>query len=212
MSTVRPRSPVPTLLPSINIYHSPMSNDQTEPAITADVLARASKIKLFLMDVDGTLTDGSVNLISSPEGGGVAEMKAFNSQDGAGLKLAHIMGIRTGFITGRKSPAVTQRAHELKVEFVYLGQATKMAAFNECLQKAGVQEDEVAYMGDDLPDMPVAKRAGLAVAVANAVPELKALSHYVTIRGGGDGSAREVVELILKAQGRWEEAIPKAIA
>jgi 3-deoxy-D-manno-octulosonate 8-phosphate phosphatase (KDO 8-P phosphatase) len=98
------------------------------------------------------------------------------------------------------------------VDFVYLGQETKTAAFDECLRKAGVQEDEVAYMGDDLPDMPVAQRAGLAVAVANAAAELKAISHYVTARGGGDGSAREVVELILKAQGRWEEAIPRAIA
>jgi 3-deoxy-D-manno-octulosonate 8-phosphate phosphatase (KDO 8-P phosphatase) len=180
--------------------------------IAPDVLDRARKIKLFLMDVDGTLTDGSVNLISLPNDGGVAEMKGFNSQDGMGLKLAHTMGIRTGFITGRKSPAVSQRAHELAVEFVYLGQATKMAAFDECLQKANVQPDEVAYMGDDLPDMPVAKRAGLAVAVANAAPELKAISHYVTTRGGGEGSAREVVELILKAQGRWEEAIPQALA
>jgi 3-deoxy-D-manno-octulosonate 8-phosphate phosphatase (KDO 8-P phosphatase) len=178
--------------------------------VAPEVLERARKIKLFLMDVDGTLTDGSVNLISLPNDGGVAEMKAFNSQDGAGLKLAHIMG--TGFITGRKSPAVSQRAHELAVEFVYLGQATKMAAFDECLQKANVQADEVAYMGDDLPDMPVAKRAGLAVAVANAAPELKAISHYVTTREGGGGSAREVVELILKAQGRWEEAIPRALA
>jgi 3-deoxy-D-manno-octulosonate 8-phosphate phosphatase (KDO 8-P phosphatase) len=122
------------------------------------------------------------------------------------------MGIRTGFITGRKSPAVSQRAHELSVEFVYLGQATKMAAFDECLQKAGVQADEVAYMGDDLPDMPVAKRAGLAVAVGNAAPELKAICHFVTNARGGEGSAREIVELILKSQGRWEEAIPKAIA
>src|SRR5580692_12788803 len=168
---------------------------------TPEIEGRARKIKLFLMDVDGTITDGKVNLISPPDGGSVAEMKAFNSQDGAGLKLAHIMGIRTGFITGRKSPAVTQRAHELNVEFVYLGQETKMAAFNECLQKAGVQEDEVAYMGDDLPDMPPAKRAGLAVAVANAAPELKAISHYVTRAPGGGGSAREIVELILKSLG-----------
>src|ERR1700723_328697 len=177
-----------------------------------EILERARKIKLFLMDVDGTMTDGSVNLISLPGESGIAEMKVFNSQDGAGLKLAHIMGIRTGFITGRKSPAVSQRAHELSVEFVYLGQATKMAAFEECLQKAGVQADEVAYMGDDLPDMPVAKCAGLAVAVANAAPELKAVCHFVTNARGGDGTAREIVELILKAQGRWEEAIPKAIA
>jgi 3-deoxy-D-manno-octulosonate 8-phosphate phosphatase (KDO 8-P phosphatase) len=181
-------------------------------AASPEILERARKIKLFLMDVDGTLTDGAVNLISLPAGGGIAEMKAFNSQDGAGLKLAHIMGIRAGFITGRKSPAVTQRAQELKVDFVYLGQETKMAAFNECLQKAAVTEDEVAYMGDDLPDIPLAKRAGLAVAVANAAPELKAVCHYVTSNAGGNGSAREVVELILKAQGRWEEAVPKAIA
>jgi 3-deoxy-D-manno-octulosonate 8-phosphate phosphatase (KDO 8-P phosphatase) len=180
--------------------------------ISPDILARARKIKLFLMDVDGTITDGSVNLISLPDGGHVAEMKAFNSQDGMGLKLAYTMGIRTGFITGRKSPAVSQRATELKVEFVYLGQATKTAAFEECLAKAGVGEDEVAYMGDDLPDMPVAQRAGLAVAVANAAPELKSICHYITQSRGGDGSAREVVELILKAQGRWEEAIPKALA
>jgi 3-deoxy-D-manno-octulosonate 8-phosphate phosphatase (KDO 8-P phosphatase) len=177
-----------------------------------EILDRARKIKLFLMDVDGTLTDGGVMLMSLPNDGGVAEMKTFNSQDGMGLKLAHTMGIRTGFITGRKSPAVSQRAQELKVEFVYLGQATKTAAFDECLQKAGVREDEVAYMGDDLPDMPVAKRAGLAVAVANAAPELKAISHYVTSSRGGEGSAREVIELILKAQGRWEEAIPQALA
>jgi 3-deoxy-D-manno-octulosonate 8-phosphate phosphatase (KDO 8-P phosphatase) len=98
------------------------------------------------------------------------------------------------------------------VEFVYLGQETKMAAFNDCLQKAGVREDEVAYMGDDLPDMPPAKRAGLAVAVADAAPELKEISHYITNRRGGEGTAREVVELILKSQGRWEEAVPKALA
>jgi 3-deoxy-D-manno-octulosonate 8-phosphate phosphatase (KDO 8-P phosphatase) len=180
--------------------------------ISPDTLDRARKIKLFLMDIDGTLTDGGVCLISLPNDGGVAEMKVFNALDGLGLSIAHTMGIKTGFITGRKSPAVTQRAHESKVDYVYLGQATKMAAYEECMQKAGVQEDEVAYMGDDLPDLPVAQRAGLAVAVANAVPELKAISHYVTELGGGKGSAREVVELILKAQGRWEEAIPLARA
>ncbi len=179
---------------------------------TPEVLERARKIKLFLMDVDGTITDGSVNLISLPDGGKVSEMKAFDAQDGMGLKLANTMGIRTGFITGRKSPAVAQRASELNVEFVYLGQATKMAAFEECMQKAGVRAEEVAYMGDDLPDMPVAARSGLAVAVANAAPELKAICHFVTERKGGEGSAREVVELILKAQGRWEEAIPRALA
>jgi 3-deoxy-D-manno-octulosonate 8-phosphate phosphatase (KDO 8-P phosphatase) len=172
---------------------------------------RAKKIKLFLMDVDGTLTDGGVCLLSMPDGG-IAEMKVFNSQDGLALKLAHVMGIQTGFITGRKSDAVRRRADEAHVDFVYLGQEKKMAAFEECMRRAGVSDGEVAYMGDDLPDIPLAKRAALAVAVANAAPELKEVSHYVTLAGGGGGSAREVVELILKAQGRWEEAIPQALA
>jgi 3-deoxy-D-manno-octulosonate 8-phosphate phosphatase (KDO 8-P phosphatase) len=182
-----------------------------------DVLARARKIKLFLMDVDGTLTDGGVCLISSTIANGtgepiVSEMKVFNAQDGQGLSLAHTMGIQTGFITGRHSPAVAKRAQELKVTFVYLGQATKTAAFEECVKKAGVTEDEVAYMGDDLPDIPLAQRAGLAVCVADGAPELAAVCHFITRRLAGRGTAREVVELILKAQGRWEEAVPQALA
>jgi 3-deoxy-D-manno-octulosonate 8-phosphate phosphatase (KDO 8-P phosphatase) len=186
------------------------------PTTPTSLLERAKKIKLFLMDVDGTLTDGGVCLMALPgkngRGGGIAELKVFNSLDGVGLKLAHIMGIKTGFITGRKSPAVLQRAKENLIDFVYLGQETKMAAFEKILRKARVAEEDVAYMGDDLPDMPLAERVGLAVAVANAAPELKAISHYVTNARGGQGSAREVVELILKAQGRWEEAVPKARA
>jgi 3-deoxy-D-manno-octulosonate 8-phosphate phosphatase (KDO 8-P phosphatase) len=181
-------------------------------AVAPEVLERARKIKLFLMDVDGTITDGGVCLLALPNDGGVAELKVFNSLDGLGIKLAKDMGIRTGFITGRKSPAVSQRARENHVDFVYLGQETKTAAFEDCLAKAQVAADEVAYMGDDLPDMVIAKRVGLAVAVANAAPELKAICHYVTETSGGRGTAREVIELILKAQGRWEEAIPLARA
>lgn len=186
-------------------------------SVSPEVLARARKIKLFLMDVDGTLTDGGVCLISSVSSNAgeapvVTEMKVFNAQDGQGLSLAHTMGIQTGFITGRRSPAVAQRAKELHVSFVCLGQASKMQAFEDCLKQAGVTEDEVAYMGDDLPDIPVAQRAGLGVCVADGVPELKAVCAYTTQRKGGRGSAREVIELILKAQGRWEEAVPKALA
>lgn len=182
-----------------------------------DVLDRARKIKLFLMDVDGTITDGSVCLISttSADGAGsaiVMELKMFNAQDGQGLSLAHTMGIQTGFITGRRSPAVAKRAEELKVAFVYLGQTTKTQAFDECVQKAGVTAEEVAYMGDDLPDIPLAQRAGLAISVADGAPELKAVCHYTTRRLAGRGAVREVVELILKAQGRWEEAVPLARA
>ena len=182
------------------------------PIPTQSLVERANKIRFILMDIDGTLTDGGVCLMSLPNDGGVAEMKVFNSQDGLAIKLVHIMGIKTGFITGRKSPAVQQRAEECLVDYVYLGQARKMAAFEECMRKAGVTEEEVAYLGDDLPDMPVSQRAGLAVAVASAAPELKAVCHYVTRADGGKGAARELVELILKAQGRWEEAIPQALA
>lgn len=194
-----------------------MANSVLLPAVSPDVIARARKIKLFLMDVDGTLTDGGVCLISSVSADGeqapvLSEMKVFNAQDGQGLSLAQTMGIETGFITGRKSPAVSQRAKELKVRFVCLGQSTKMQAFEDCLKQAGVTEEEVAYMGDDLPDIPLAQRAGLSVCVADGVPELKAICHYTTQRNAGRGTAREVVELILKAQGRWEEAIPKALA
>lgn len=177
-----------------------------------DVLARARRIKLLLMDIDGTLTDGGVCLIATPGVEAVAEMKVFNSKDGAGIKLARIMGIRTGFITGRSSHAVEVRARELSVDYVYLGQTTKMGAFEECLRRAGVTAEETAYLGDDLPDIPVSRRAGLAVAVADAAPEVKAACHYVTEARGGQGAAREVVELILKAQGRWDEAVPLAIA
>jgi 3-deoxy-D-manno-octulosonate 8-phosphate phosphatase (KDO 8-P phosphatase) len=182
-----------------------------------EVLARARKIKLFLMDVDGTLTDGGVCLISSTAADGsgaasVSEMKIFNAKDGQGLSLAHTMGIQTGFITGRRSPAVAKRAEELKVTFVYLGQAKKTQAFDECVEKAGVTKEEVAYMGDDLPDIPLAQRAGLAISVADGANELKAVCHYITRQLAGRGAAREVVELILKAQGRWEEAVPLALA
>jgi 3-deoxy-D-manno-octulosonate 8-phosphate phosphatase (KDO 8-P phosphatase) len=185
-------------------------------SVSPDVIERARKIKLFLMDVDGTLTDGSVCLISTTAADGsapvVSEMKIFNAQDGQGLSLAHTMGIQTGFITGRRSPAVAKRAEELKVTFVYLGQAKKTQAFEECMEKAGVKQEEVAYLGDDLPDIPLARRAGLAVCVADGAPELKAVCHYTTKKLAGRGAAREVVELILKAQGRWEEAVPLALA
>lgn len=179
--------------------------------ISADVTRRAKRVKLLLMDVDGTMTDGRVCLQSFPDGS-VAEMKIFSAHDGAGLKLAHIMGIRTGVITGRDSPATARRAREALMDFVTQGQAEKLASYKAILQRAGVEDDEVAYVGDDLPDLPLLKRAGLAVATANAAPETKAAAHYVTTRSGGDGAIREVVELILKAQGKWKEAMPKALA
>jgi 3-deoxy-D-manno-octulosonate 8-phosphate phosphatase (KDO 8-P phosphatase) len=177
----------------------------------AKVLRLAKPIKVFLMDVDGTLTPGCVCLQTFPDGS-VAEMKMFNAHDGAGIKLASIMGIRTGLITGRDSPAVTRRAKESSMEFVYQGKPKKLESYLSILALAGVTDKEVAYMGDDIPDLPIMERVGLSVAVANAVVEVKRAADYVTKARGGEGAAREVVELVLKAQGRWKKAIPLAIA
>jgi 3-deoxy-D-manno-octulosonate 8-phosphate phosphatase (KDO 8-P phosphatase) len=122
------------------------------------------------------------------------------------------MGIKTGLITGRNSAATAQRAKEMKMDFVFQARAKKTEAYEEAQKLSGVTDAETAYLGDDLPDMALFARAGFAVATANAVDELKKIAHYVTKARGGKGAAREVVELILRAQGRWEEAVPKALA
>lgn len=175
------------------------------------VMRRAKKIRVLLMDVDGTITPRLVCLQSFPDGR-TGEMKVFDAHDGAGLKLASIMGIRTGVITGRDSTATARRAREMGMEFVYQGKPKKLASYEEILAKAGAKDEEVAYIGDDIPDLPLLARAGLAVAVGDAAVEVKRVAHYITVAPGGRGAAREVVELILKSQGRWKKAIPQAIA
>jgi 3-deoxy-D-manno-octulosonate 8-phosphate phosphatase (KDO 8-P phosphatase) len=175
------------------------------------VTRRAAKIRVLLMDVDGTMTPRFVCLQSFPDGS-VAEMKMFNAHDGAGIKLAGLMGIRTGLITGRDSPATARRAREANMEFIAQGQPKKLEAYKAILARAGVTDEQVAFVGDDLPDLPLLDRAGLAVAVADAVPEVKRAAHYITSARGGEGAVREVVELILKSQGKWKKAIPLAIA
>lgn len=172
---------------------------------------RAAKIKVVLMDVDGTITDGSVTLLSQPDGSAL-EIKTFDAHDGQGISLGRTAGLRMGVITGRESAALRRRMKELSVEFIYEKQAHKIAAYEEILQKAEVNEDEVAFLGDDLPDLTVMRRVGLAVAVGNAAPEVKQIAHYTTARNGGKGAARELVELILKSKGNWEDMIEKARA
>jgi 3-deoxy-D-manno-octulosonate 8-phosphate phosphatase (KDO 8-P phosphatase) len=185
---------------------------ETHPArVAAGVRARAKKIRVLLMDVDGVLTDGHVWLLSRRDGT-ASELKGFSAYDGAGLKLARAAGLRTGVITGRESSAVTQRSRECEIEFVFQGRATKLGAYEEILRATGASESEVAYVGDDLPDLPVLQRAGFAIAVANAAPEVKRAAHYVTARTGGEGAVREVIELIVKAQGKWIEASRNAKA
>jgi len=179
--------------------------------IPSSLKKRAAKIQLLLMDVDGTMTDGSVTLLSQPDGSAL-EIKSFDAHDGQGLTLAHTAGIRTGCITGRESAALLRRAHEMKMEFIYQKQPTKIPALEEILQKTGVPESAVAFVGDDLPDLPVMRRIGLAVAVGDAVLEVKLAAHYVTRAVAGRGAIRETVELILKSKGVWEEMIDKARA
>lgn len=175
------------------------------------VAARARRIRLLLMDVDGVLTGGQIYLVPMSDGTAV-EAKAFHSQDGAGLKMAVDAGLRTGLITGRQSPATTRRAQEVGMEFVVQGRSEKLSAYEEILGMAGLRDAEVAYIGDDLPDLPILQRVGLAIAVANAVPEVLRAAHHVTRRGGGEAGVREAIEGILKAQGKWRYAAKRARA
>ena len=172
---------------------------------------RAAQINIILMDVDGTMTDGSVTLLSQPDGSAL-EIKTFDAHDGQGLTLAHTAGLRTGCITGRESPALLRRAREMKMDFVYMKIALKMPAYEEILQKAGVPDSAVAFIGDDLPDIPLMRRVGLAVAVGDAVPEVKKVAHYTTKALAGRGAVREAIELILKSKGIFEELIDEARA
>lgn len=193
------------------MYNSLTGADPTAEKIAPGVVGRAKNIQVLLMDVDGTLTSGAVTLLSQPDGSAL-EIKTFDAHDGQGLMLAHSAGLRTGCITGRDSPALVRRANEVGMEFVYQKQATKTSAFEEILNKAGVEESQVAYVGDDLPDLPILRRVGLAVAVGDAVLEVKLAAHYVTKAHGGKGAIREVIELILKAKGIWEEMTDNARA
>ncbi len=172
---------------------------------------RSAQIKLVLMDVDGTMTDGSVTLLSQTDGTAL-EIKTFDAHDGQGLTLAQTAGLHTGCITGRESAALLRRAHEMKMDFIYMKQPVKMPAYEEILAKAGLSDSAVAYVGDDLPDIPLMRRVGLAVAVGNAVPEVKQAAHYTTKALAGHGAVREAIELILKSKGIWKAMIDKARA
>jgi len=181
------------------------------PKISAALKKRAAQIKLLLMDVDGTMTDGGVLLLSQPDGSAL-EIKKFDAHDGQGLTLAHTAGIQTGCITGRESPALLRRAHEMKMDYIYMKIPLKMPAYEEILARAGLNDAEVAYVGDDLPDIPILKRVGLAVAVGDAVADVKKIAHYTTKAHAGKGAIREAIELILKSKGIWDELIDKARA
>ncbi|MBZ5582476.1 MAG: HAD hydrolase family protein [Acidobacteriia bacterium] len=171
-----------------------------------DINGLASKTKLLLMDVDGVLTNGRLFNVPGPDGA-MVETKGFDSQDGIGLQWLSWHGIRTGVISGRLSPATVERAKQCKMAYVYQGHIEKIPILEEILADARLDSGEVAYIGDDFTDVVIMRRVGFAVATANARPEVKAAAHYVTEAAGGAGAVREVIEIILKAQGLWQEIL-----
>ena len=195
---------------------------------------RARKIKLILFDVDGVLTDGKIWIFPSPVGsqqsvleqsaqragqGGfglhstsLIEAKGFHAHDGTAISLARLAGIKTGLITKRISETVALRARDLKMDHVYQGKQDKLTVFRQIIEKEGITAAEAAFVGDDVIDLPVMRQCGFAVAVRNARPEVKAEAHWVTAHAGGDGAARDAVEYIMKAQGKWKSAVESYIS
>jgi 3-deoxy-D-manno-octulosonate 8-phosphate phosphatase (KDO 8-P phosphatase) len=168
----------------------------------SDIQARAARIKLFLMDCDGVLTDARIWVLENGE-----DQKAFHTRDGLGLELLHRAGIQSGVISGRVSSALTRRAEKLGMKYVRQGCEEKEQAFAEILADAGLTKEEVAFAGDDLNDIPLMLQSGLAIAVADAAFETREHAHYITQAHGGHGAVREAIELILKAQNKWDEIL-----
>ena len=172
----------------------------------AEVERRARRIKLLLMDCDGVLTDGRLELLENGD-----EQKTFHARDGQGISLFHRAGLKTGIISGRTSSAVERRAQDLGMTYVRQYARDKIEALDEILALAKVSLHECAYIGDDLADIPVMDRVELAVAVADAAVETKEAAHFITELKGGHGAVREVTDLILKAQGRWDELMKRYV-
>jgi 3-deoxy-D-manno-octulosonate 8-phosphate phosphatase (KDO 8-P phosphatase) len=172
--------------------------------VTESLDQRCAAIEMLILDVDGVLTDGRI--IYSDAG---AELKAFHVRDGSGLKLWLQLGKRAGIITGRSSPVVERRAKELGLTEVVQGAEDKRIAYERMLTDHGLDARCVAYVGDDLPDLPLMLMSGLAIAVVDACAEVKATAHHVTLAKGGRGAVREAIELILQVQGRWSDVVAR---
>jgi 3-deoxy-D-manno-octulosonate 8-phosphate phosphatase (KDO 8-P phosphatase) len=172
-----------------------------------DTLDRAKRIRLAIFDVDGVLTDGSLYFTDSGE-----EMKVFNARDGHGLKMLQEAGVRLAIITSRTSRCVEARARSLGIELLYQGVADKLAAFQELLAQLGLEAETAFYMGDDVIDLPVMRRCGLAATVTDAPAVVKTHAHYVSRSRGGQGAVREVCEMIMHAQGTLDARIAPFLA
>jgi 3-deoxy-D-manno-octulosonate 8-phosphate phosphatase (KDO 8-P phosphatase) len=194
-----------------------------------DSIERAKKIKVILFDVDGVLTDGSIWLFPAPASGprstdahaekhsdkpgfaiisqNMIEAKGFNAHDGTAISMARLGGLKTGMVTKRISETVALRARDLKIDYLYQGAQNKSDVLDKILAESDFHEEQIAYVGDDVIDLPIMRRCGLAIAVANARPQVKAVAHYQTASVGGHGAARDAVEYILEVQGTLEKVI-----
>jgi len=172
--------------------------------VVAKIENKCKKIKLILLDVDGVLTEGSIIFGESNQ-----ELKIFNVQDGVGIKLAQAAGIQIGIVTGRTSEVVKRRADELEIEILYQGQQDKIEAYEQIKNDFCLADDQIAYVGDDLNDIKLLQKVGLSFAVSDACNEVKEVVDYIVKRCGGRGAVREVVEFILKGQGKWPALIVK---
>lgn len=172
--------------------------------ISEELLARASKVKLLLLDCDGVLTDGRIYFLPNPDGT-VGETKCFCTQDGIALQWAYRHGIETGIISGRGGLAVQERARSAHMKYLFEGHTDKLPLFNQILEESGYTADQIGYVGDDITDIPILKRAGFAAAPSNSRPEILEMVHYRIPAPGGSGAIRDVMELLLKAQGKWDD-------
>lgn len=166
--------------------------------------SRLQRVRLFLCDVDGVLTEARVTM-----GGPLGEQKVFHIRDGLGLRLLQMEGIRVGWVSARPSQATTERAQDIKVDFLRQSSAPKVSVVEELLRETGLGWDEVLFMGDDVLDLGVLRRVGFAAVPSDAIDEARRMAHYVCRNAGGCGAVREVVDLVLKAQGRWDAMIGK---
>lgn len=169
----------------------------------------AKKIKLVLTDVDGVLTDGSMNYFTTPRGE-TLEIKKFSAYDGISFHMLRDCGIKTGIITGGNAPATEHRSAALGMDFLYYNFLSKQPAIDDILARSGLKPEQIAFIGDDLIDLPVLRRVGFACCVRNGQPEVAKMCHYITKTIGGQGAFREVAELVLKAQGFWAGVMAKA--
>ncbi len=174
--------------------------------------ARARRVKVLLYDVDGVLTNGDITIIPPLDGnpeGRATEIKSFSAHDGMGIGIARLAGLKIGFVTKRQSQVVAIRARDLKIDHVYQGQSNKVEALNKIMAAEACTLEEIAYVGDDIIDLPVMRQVGFAIATANARPQAKSAAHYITPNPGGQGAGRDAIDFILTARGILDSTIER---